>query len=263
VSASGVEWSEGLRNRVSVIIRRYTHHTQFYCFFHIPLVLLCITVYMVVCFVWFCLILYNMYSYCYVFFIVMYSYCYVLLLLCYVFLLLCMFCVFCFIVLFCVLFVCKCVLYCCHRVSTQLQLKKICIIYISWRVKTAVAYGWQPYHLHVPTILKSGSLNLLEPSRNVQACNGKALPSLYWRGISKQRSNSSFHILSQFISPVCQSSYRTGRSMATSHQLPCKKKQFCNYGSREVQTHFPALRCSKSCNLRFKLFCFLNIENLD
>jgi hypothetical protein len=31
-------------------------------------------------------------------------------------------------------------------------------------------------HLHVPIILKSGSLNLLEPSGFVQACNGIALP---------------------------------------------------------------------------------------
>jgi hypothetical protein len=34
---------------------------------------------------------------------------------------------------------------------------------ISWGIKTAGAQGWQPYHLHVPTVLKSGSLNLLEP----------------------------------------------------------------------------------------------------
>ena len=33
------------------------------------------------------------------------------------------------IVLFCVLFMCKCVLYCCHRVSTQLQIKKNISIY--------------------------------------------------------------------------------------------------------------------------------------
>jgi hypothetical protein len=31
---------------------------------------------------------------------------------------------------------------------------------ISWEVKAA---GRKPYHLHVPTVLKSGSLNLLEP----------------------------------------------------------------------------------------------------
>jgi len=35
---------------------------------------------------------------------------------------------------------------------------------ILWGVKAAGAYGWQPYHLHVPIVLKSGSLNLLEPS---------------------------------------------------------------------------------------------------
>jgi len=34
--------------------------------------------------------------------------------------------------------------------------------------------GGQPYHLHVPIALKSASLNLLEPSGPVQACNGIA-----------------------------------------------------------------------------------------
>ena len=43
---------------------------------------------------------------------------------------------------------------------------------ISWGVEAAGAYGLQPYHLHVPTVLKSGSLNLLEPSGPVQAHNG-------------------------------------------------------------------------------------------
>ena len=40
---------------------------------------------------------------------------------------------------------------------------------ISCGVKTAGAYGWQPYHLHVSTVLKSWSLNLLESSGPVQA----------------------------------------------------------------------------------------------
>jgi len=43
-------------------------------------------------------------------------------------------------------------------------------------VKAAGAYNWQPYHLHVPIVLKSGSLNLLEHSGPVQACHGIALP---------------------------------------------------------------------------------------
>ena len=43
---------------------------------------------------------------------------------------------------------------------------------ISWGIKAAGVWSWQPYHHHVPTVLKSVSLNLLEPSGPVQACNG-------------------------------------------------------------------------------------------
>jgi hypothetical protein len=47
--------------------------------------------------------------------------------------------------------------------------------YVSWGLKAAGALGWQPYHLHVLTVLKSGILNLIAPSEPVQACNGNAL----------------------------------------------------------------------------------------
>ena len=43
-------------------------------------------------------------------------------------------------------------------------------------VKAAGAKGRQPYHLHVPNVLKPGSLNFLEPSGTVQDCNRTVLP---------------------------------------------------------------------------------------
>jgi len=54
---------------------------------------------------------------------------------------------------------------------TEMSTRNICC-----GVKAAGAQGWQPYHIHVPIILKSRSLNLLEPSRTVKACNWIVLP---------------------------------------------------------------------------------------
>ena len=49
---------------------------------------------------------------------------------------------------------------------------------ISWGVKAAGALGWQPYHLHVPIVLKSGSLNLLA-SWNPQGLSSPVMGLLY------------------------------------------------------------------------------------
>ena len=113
-----MKWSEGLSNRVSNIITRYTDHTKFAAymafsfiiFFHfllVPLFYHCIYGCMV------CMLLFNFVNYV--------LYCYV----CVLVVMRVLFWVLCFTVLFCVLFVCKCVLYYCHRVSTKLQLTNI------------------------------------------------------------------------------------------------------------------------------------------
>jgi len=57
---------------------------------------------------------------------------------------------------------------------------------ISWWVKVAGAYGWQPYHHSVPIVLKSGSLNLLEPSGLVQARKGISLFHFYFHSYQGQ-----------------------------------------------------------------------------
>ena len=50
---------------------------------------------------------------------------------------------------------------------------------ISWGVKAGGEKGWQPYHLHVPIVLKFESLNILEPSGPVQGYNGTAYHEIH------------------------------------------------------------------------------------
>ena len=54
---------------------------------------------------------------------------------------------------------------------------------ISWGVKAAGAQGWQPELIHVPFVLKSGSLNLLASIGPVQTYTGITLPLLLLRSV--------------------------------------------------------------------------------
>ena len=105
--------SEGLSNRVSIIIRKYIHQTKFAVSF-ITFFFFCSILYHCICVFMFCMLLFNSVNYVFL-----------LLCLCILIVMYVLFCIFCVIVLFCVLFVCKCALYYCHRVSTHFQLIKI------------------------------------------------------------------------------------------------------------------------------------------
>jgi len=119
MKCSWVKWSDGLSNRVSNIIRRYTDHMKFAAYMAFRLshsfmffwFYFCIIVYIYTYGCMFCMLLFNFVNYVFL-----------LLHLC---ILNVTYVLFCFIVLFYVLFVCKCVLYCCHWVSTKLQLTNI------------------------------------------------------------------------------------------------------------------------------------------
>jgi hypothetical protein len=65
--------------------------------------------------------------------------------------------------------------------NVGLRRKEMCV----WRsVRVTIDtvgkyYIFGPHHLVVPTVMKSGSLNPLEPKGPVEACNGVALPLLH------------------------------------------------------------------------------------
>ena len=70
----------------------------------------------------------------------------------------------------------------------------------------AAGDGWQHYHIHVAIVLKSGSLNLLEPPGPVQVCNGFALPlplHFYYKILSSWEQNRTFRTHHRFRYTFC------------------------------------------------------------
>ena len=65
-------------------------------------------------------------------------------------------------------------------------------------VKVDSVYGWPSFHFNVPTVLKFGSIRLLDTSGPVQDCNGRALcsPLVPWleRGLDDRGTISDFYM---------------------------------------------------------------------
>jgi len=80
---------------------------------------------------------------------------------------------------------------------------------ISWGIKAAGAKGWQPCQFHVPIVLKSGRLNIVEHSGSVQTSNGVALP-LYLTLIIALAQSYSFVCHSQTNISCCTEQWRSG-----------------------------------------------------
>jgi hypothetical protein len=62
-----------------------------------------------------------------------------------------------------------------HQERIQLYLQHLLFV-TPLLLSAAVVEELEPYHLRVPIVLKCGSLELLETSGPLQACNGIALP---------------------------------------------------------------------------------------
>jgi len=69
--------------------------------------------------------------------------------------------------------------------------------------------SWQTYHLHVPTVMKSGSLNLLANSGPLQACNRDCFTftfTIYFNKYCRHWSSVFFEVSSKTCSIICTES---------------------------------------------------------
>jgi len=91
---------------------------------------------------------------------------------------------------------------------------------IFWVVKAAGAWGWQPYHFNVLTVLKSGSLNLLHPSGPVQGLLCAAYFFFMWRCGPSRAMGSSFFEVPRSHKTKQPSQYNSsGRVISSSERL--------------------------------------------
>ena len=100
---------------------------------------------------------------------------------------------------------------------------------ISRGTKVASAWGWQTYNLHMPIVMKSGNLNLMEPSGPVQACNRG------WRKTGKANSH-----IQCLLTGLCRGSAVHGGIWPHAWGMDLSLKWFTGLSKGFLQTIFNA-----------------------
>ena len=100
-------------------------------------------------------------------------------------------------------------------------------------VKAAGVLRWQPYHLHVQVVLKSGNLKLLETFRPVQACNWIALRFKSCGEIPNIKAGESppLHVCSPAL-PIQSSNYTPNMNAVSPF---CSLRAHCEMSCRDVK----------------------------
>jgi hypothetical protein len=137
---------------------------------------------------------------------------------------------------------------------------KQCVFYQECflRIKVVSALGWRSYQLHVPIVLKSGSLKLLEPSGSVQTCKGIALPFIF---NTVATSDKNFWLRKEvYIFSMYSRRTRYGQQHTILKMLPWKKSNgfsFVLYCTTCVLTIY--IKCTYGLKKVHAIFSILNV----
>ena len=95
--------------------------------------------------------------------------------------------------------------------------------------------GLKPYHLHVPIVLKYGSLKLLETSGLVQVCNGIALRFYLYEKFARRNFKNLIN-KNYIIAILVNIKHCTYWCLMGNHTQPVSKKQKLPHKKQDVES---------------------------